>query len=82
MGLLKCPSCEQIIDSESKKCFFCGSELNCHSDNTNSNQTTYRNASYFKKKTNKLKILKKTASIIFIFIFIFILLLFIIRYFQ
>ncbi len=27
MGFMKCPFCEQEIDSSSKKCFFCDSDL-------------------------------------------------------
>lgn len=27
MGFMKCPFCEQEIDSGSKKCFFCDSDL-------------------------------------------------------
>ncbi len=40
MGLIRCPFCEQEIDTNSKKCFFCDSDLSqiLHYDDSKQNQ--------------------------------------------
>ncbi|MBN2589187.1 MAG: hypothetical protein JXA96_04960 [Sedimentisphaerales bacterium] len=39
MGYMRCPFCGQEIDSEAKKCFFCGSILSEISHHEESKQT-------------------------------------------
>lgn len=82
MGLLQCPFCEQKIDSEAKKCFFCGAELNHDSLHIISNQSSSQNSSGHKQNSiHKIKALK-IVLIILLFVFFLYLVLFLFRYFH
>ncbi len=77
MGFLKCPFCEQNIDSESKKCFFCGADLN-----HNYLHALSQNGSVYKHKVEHRVILTTILFIITLFAVIFFLVFFMFRHFH
>ena len=79
MGYIRCPSCEQVIDSEVKKCFFCGSVLNHH---MNSGQLSEQQNSHYTLKIEHPVSLTKITLIVLLSAAILGVVFFLIRYFD
>ncbi len=82
MGFLRCPFCEQEIDSEAKKCFFCGSELNHSSDHPNLVQFSGHQDIIYTKKDVPPITLTQVVLIIFLCAMFLSLAFFLVRHFH
>lgn len=82
MGLSRCPFCEQKIDSEAKKCFFCGAELKHDSEHLDNRPFLERqNFGYARKVVHPVS-LKKIMLIVILSAAFLSLVFFIVRHFH
>jgi hypothetical protein len=82
MGLLSCPFCEQKVDSEARKCFFCGAELKHDSEHLDHGLFLERQHFGYARKVVHPVSLKKIMLIVFLGAALVSLIFFLVRHFH